>query len=72
MTVTYKFAGDDEENTFLLGNKALEDGTIDVFSPESPLGSAILGAKVGDTVSYTAPTGKSITVEITAAVPFQG
>ncbi len=36
MKVTYKFAGDDEENTFLLGNKALEDGTIDVFSPESP------------------------------------
>src|SRR5947208_14927055 len=28
MKVTYKFAGDDEENTFLLGNKALEDGTI--------------------------------------------
>jgi transcription elongation factor GreA len=70
MKVTYKFAGDDEENTFLLGNKALEDGTIDVFSPESPLGSAILGRKVGDKVSYTAPTGKSISVEITAAVPF--
>jgi transcription elongation factor GreA len=70
MQVTYKFAGDDEENTFLLGNKALEDGTIDVFSPESPLGSAILGAQVGDQVSYTAPSGKSITVEITAATPY--
>ena len=72
MKVTYKFAGDDEENTFLLGNKALEDGTIDVFSPESPLGSALLGAKVGDKVSYTAPTGKTINVELVAAVPFKG
>jgi len=72
MKVTYRFAGDDEENTFLLGNKALEDGTIDVFSPESPLGSALLGAKVGDKVSYTAPTGKTINVELVAAVPFKG
>jgi transcription elongation factor GreA len=70
MKVTYKFAGDADENTFLLGNKALEDGTIDVFSPESPLGSAILGAKVGDQVSYTAPSGKSMTVEITDATPY--
>jgi transcription elongation factor GreA len=70
MKVTYKFAGDADENTFLLGNKALEDGTIDVISPESPLGSAILGAKVGDQVSYTAPSGKSMTVEITDATPY--
>jgi transcription elongation factor GreA len=70
MKVTYKFVGDDEESTFLLGNKALEDGTIDVFSPESPLGAAILGAKVGDQVSYTAPTGKTIQVEVVAAKPY--
>ena len=70
MKVTYKFVGDDDTAEFLLGNKALEDGTIDVFSPESPLGSAILGAKVGDRVSYTAPSGKSMTVEITDATPY--
>ncbi len=71
MKVTYKFVGDDETATFLLGNKALEDGTIDVFSPESPLGAAILGAKVGDKVSYTAPTGKTLQVEIVEAKPYQ-
>jgi len=70
MKVTYKLAGDDETTTFLLGNKALDDGTILVFSPESPLGSAILGRKVGDKVSYTAPTGKTIKVEIVDAKPF--
>ena len=73
MKVTYKFVGDPdgaETSTFLLGNKALDDGTIDVFSPESPLGSAILGAKVGDQVSYTAPTGKELQVEIVEARPY--
>jgi transcription elongation factor GreA len=72
MKVTYKFVGDDETAEFLLGNKALEDGKIDVFSPESPLGAAILGAKVGDKVSYTAPTGKTIKVEVVAAKPYAG
>jgi transcription elongation factor GreA len=72
MKVTYKFVGDDDTATFLLGNKALEDGTIDVYSPESPLGAAILGTKVGDKVSYTAPTGKSLEVEIVDATPFTG
>jgi transcription elongation factor GreA len=73
MKVTYKFVGDPADtgtSTFLLGNKALDDGTIDVFSPESPLGSAILGAKVGDQVSYTAPTGKELQVEIVEAKPY--
>jgi transcription elongation factor GreA len=68
MKVTSKVDG--EATTFLLGNKALDDGSIDVYSPESPLGSAILGRKVGDKVSYTAPTGKTIKVEIVEAKPF--
>jgi transcription elongation factor GreA len=73
MKVTYKFVGDPDDaetSTFLLGNKALDDGTIDVFSPESPLGSAILGAKVGDQVSYTAPNGKELKVQVVEAKPF--
>ena len=71
MKVTYKFVGDDDTAEFLLGNKALEDGKIDVFSPESPLGAAILGAKVGDQVSYTAPTGKTLKVEVVEAKPYK-
>jgi transcription elongation factor GreA len=73
MKVTYKFVGDPDDaetSTFLLGNKALDDGTIDVFSPESPLGSAILGAKVGDQVSYTAPNGKELKVQVVEDKPF--
>lgn len=72
MKITYRFAGDDEEETFLLGAREMATGDIDVFSPQSPLGAAVLGAGVGDTVSYEAPNGKHLTVEIVAAEPYVG
>jgi transcription elongation factor GreA len=74
MTVTYKFAGDDDVETFLLGAREMEDATsgIKVYSPQSPLGSAIIGHKKGDTVAYQAPNGKQLEVEIVDAVPYTG
>ena len=72
MKVTYRFVGDDETTTFLLGAREIDDDEIEVFSPQSPLGSAILGASRGDTVSYTAPNGKQLKVEIVDAVPYTG
>jgi transcription elongation factor GreA len=72
MVVTYRFVGDDETETFLLGAREIEDAKIEVFSPQSPLGSAILGSKQGDTVTYNAPNGKSLQVEIVDAVPYAG
>jgi transcription elongation factor GreA len=72
MKVTYRFVGDDDASTFLLGAREIEDDSLDVFSPQSPLGSAILGAKKGDTVTYTAPNGKKLEVEILDAVPYTG
>lgn len=74
MKVTYRFVGDDEEETFLLGAREMEETTagLQVFSPQSPLGAAIIGAKVGDTVSYAAPLGKELKVEIVDAVPYTG
>lgn len=74
MLVTTRFAGDDETETFLLGAREMEDTNegLTVFSPQSPLGSAIIGAKKGDTVTYPAPTGKQLNVEILDAVPYTG
>jgi transcription elongation factor GreA len=72
MKVTYRFVGDADTSTFLLGAREIEDDSLDVFSPQSPLGSAILGAKKGDTVAYTAPNGKKLEVEILDAVPYTG
>jgi transcription elongation factor GreA len=72
MKVTYRFVGDDDTETFLLGAREIEDDTLEVFSPQSPLGSAILGAKKGDKVAYSAPNGKKLQVEIVDAVPYTG
>ena len=74
MKVTIRFQGDDETETFLLGSRELlsMDSTVDldVFSPTSPLGTAIMGKSAGDSVTYETPNGKSITVEIVEAKPF--
>ena len=70
--VTYRFVGDDETETFLLGAREIEDPTLQVYSPQSPLGSAILGARKGDTVTYTAPNGKELEVEVVDAEPYTG
>jgi transcription elongation factor GreA len=70
--VTIAFAGDPEPMTFLLGSREMVGAgvDIDVYSPQSPLGSALLGKYKGDTGTYSAPNGKSLTVEILDAVPF--
>jgi transcription elongation factor GreA len=76
MKVSIRFAGDDDVETFLLGSRELlaldASVDIDVYSPQSPLGSAILGKKKGDKATYEAPNGKDVTVEIVAAEPFTG
>ncbi|HYH33922.1 MAG TPA: transcription elongation factor GreA [Nocardioides sp.] len=72
--VTYRFAGDDEEETFLMGAREIEDDyedqDLEVFSPQSPLGSALLGARKGETVEFEAPNGRTQRIEIVDAVPF--
>ena len=72
MTVTVRFEGEDEEVTFLLASREESGSPIDVYSPRSPLGSAISGKKVGETASYTLPNGRVSTVEIIDAVPYGG
>lgn len=72
MTVTVAFEDDDEELTFLLASREESGAPIDVYSPQSPLGSAINGKKVGEKATYTLPNGRSMTVEILDATPYAG
>jgi transcription elongation factor GreA len=72
MTVTIRFDGDDDEVTFLLASREEIGAPIDVYSPRSPLGSAIAGKKVGETATYTLPNGRAATVEVLEAVPYAG
>lgn len=74
VTIAYDDDPDDTD-TFLLGSRelmALADSTeIEVFSPQSPLGQAITGAKVGQQVSYQAPNGRPIQVTILEVQPYR-
>lgn len=61
--ITASIMGD--PSTFLIGSREIVgDSDLDVYSEGSPLGTAIIGLKVGESTSYTAPNGKQITVEI--------
>lgn len=72
MVVTVAFGGDkDDTMTFLLGSRE-DTGDIEIYSPASPLGTAIYGKKVGDTGSYELPNGKTMDVEILEAKPYTG
>ncbi len=57
--VTLRYVGDDEDDTstFFVGSIEERQGDLDVVSPGSPLGQALLGHRAGDTVEYAAPGG---------------
>ena len=49
---------DGDTETFLLGSREDRPEGINVVSASSPLGQALMGAKVGETRSYAAPAGE--------------
>jgi transcription elongation factor GreA len=62
-TISIRYADDNEVEKYLIGSieERLED--VEVISPTSPLGEALMGAKVGDIVTYEAPGG-TLEVEV--------
>lgn len=64
MVVTIRHS-DGEEETFLIGSReeaAVTDMTV--YSGQSPMGKALTGATPGESRTYTAPTGREITIEL--------
>ena len=55
VTIRYNDTGDNE--TFLLGVRDAEYGDMEVYSIQSPLGAAIVGARPGERRTYTLPSG---------------
>jgi transcription elongation factor GreA len=71
MVLTVRYAGEDDSETFLLGTRdGSSEDHLAVYSPESPLGRAIAGARQGEERSYTAPTGTTIRVTLLRAEPY--
>ena len=63
--VTIRYEGDNEDDTqdYFVGSIEERQGDLPVASPSAPLGAALMGKAVGDTVEYTAPGG-TLKVEI--------
>ena len=61
--VTVDFGGGDLE-TYLIGSIEEQPEGVDLLTPVSPLGAALLGRAVGDEVEYEA-NGNTLTVTIT-------
>jgi len=71
MVIKVELNGNNME--FLLGSAEMAENTdLTVYSPDSPIGKAIMGTKIGESVEYTAPTGKLITVKILEVNHFAG
>lgn len=60
---------DGDEMRYIVATTENKVAGIPIASPDGPLGSALLGASVGDVVSYLAPAGE-FTVEVKSVEPY--
>lgn len=58
VTVLYEGDDDDMAERYLLDSVEQRGDGIEVISPSSPLGEALIGAREGKTVAYSAPNGE--------------
>jgi transcription elongation factor GreA len=56
--VSIRYEGDDDVETYLIGSIEERHDEHEVISPSSPLGRSLIGAAVGETVSFAAPVGE--------------
>ncbi len=61
--VALRYEGDEEVERYLIGSIEERPDGLPVISPQSPLGQALVGRRVGETVEYQAPSG-TLKVEI--------
>jgi len=64
--VTIRYEGDDDVERYLLGSIEERVEGVEVMSPGSALGMALVNHKVGETVQYETPAGATLRVEIVA------
>ncbi|OBI49047.1 transcription elongation factor GreAB [Mycobacterium kyorinense] len=70
MVLTVRYDDTGETETFLLGARGAEHGDMEIYSAQSPLGTAITGARRGEKRSYRVPSGATVSVTLVEAVPY--
>src|SRR3954447_24383446 len=61
--VSIRYEGDDDVERYLIGSIEERHDDLEIVSPGSPLGKALIGHKVGDIVDFEAPA-RVLKVEI--------
>ncbi len=64
VTIVYDGDSDDSAETYLLDSVEQRREGIDVITPGSPIGAALLGRREGEHVTYQAPNGRELGVKI--------
>jgi transcription elongation factor GreA len=72
MVVEVQFSGDKETTRFVLGSREDHSTSVEVYSPQSPLGKAVTGLGKGKTAHYKLPNGKEMKVKIISVAPCGG
>ncbi|MEN9822793.1 MAG: transcription elongation factor GreA [Actinomycetota bacterium] len=66
VTIVYEGDSDSDAEKYLVGHpeEKASDSTLDIISPESPLGKALDGSAEGAWVAFEAPNGRTLRVRI--------
>lgn len=71
--VTVRFAGDSDTEQYLLASREeAHHADVEVLSPSSPMGQALLGKSSGDTATYALPNGREVSVTIEGVEVYAG
>ncbi|MFI6774789.1 GreA/GreB family elongation factor [Nocardia sp. NPDC050412] len=70
MVLTVRYDDTEQVETSLLAEREAEDSEMEVYSTQSPLGSAITGARPGERRIYHTPSGAIMAVTLLHAVPY--
>ena len=62
--VELRYEGDDETEKYLVGSIEERQEGVEILSPGSPLGEALIGSTPGDVVSFESPSGATLKVEV--------
>ena len=70
MVVAIRYDDTGDTDTFLLGVQGAEYADMAVYSVESPLGTAIAGARAGERRTYRMADGSALAVTLLQAIPY--
>jgi transcription elongation factor GreA len=62
--VGIRYEGDEAVERYLLGSIEERHEDVEVMSPGSALGQALIGGKIGEVITYETPTGAQLRVEV--------